>query len=168
MLYHLTPAYFIKHRTSTAGHSDGVDATNQGDKVKNVSRDNGEKITNVTFTKNTQESQNMSSQPKDSSASPTGRTSPPCPSSPPCHSSPPSWRSISVSTRWRWDDIWHTQTEVQMEGNIKENTNSFLFKSFVDMYYYLTEMFLGFFAPEILLTLLSSAGLFQHLMRNII
>ena len=100
MLYHLTPAYFIKHRNSEAN-----DATKHEDNVKNDSD-------NINF------AQNFPSQTKDSSSLP-------CPSPSQLSSSPgpstlPYWRSISVSTRWRWDDILHTENDVDEEGNNEE------------------------------------------------
>jgi hypothetical protein len=129
MLYHLTPSYFIKQRAANTD-SDRVDTTKHDDKVTHNSQDDAvsSEVTeecppqNISITsgrRSTQQSlnqqlQNISSQIQESSPPPcssTGRTSPPCPTS------PPSWRSISVSTRWRWDDIWHTENDVQIEGN---------------------------------------------------
>ena len=100
MLYHLTPAYFIKHRNSEAN-----DATKHEDNVKNDSD-------NISF------AQNFPSQTKDSSSLPC--PSPSQLSSPPGPSTLPYWRSISVSTRWRWDDILHTENDVDEEGNNEE------------------------------------------------
>jgi hypothetical protein len=126
MLYHLTPSYFIKQKAA----SDRDDTTKHGDNVTHTSQDDAissevlkecptQNISLSSKSRSTQQSlnqqlPNISSQIQESSpppCSPTGRRSPPCPTS------PPSWRSISVSTRWKWDDILRTENDVQIEGN---------------------------------------------------
>ena len=108
MLYHLTPAYFIKNRNSEAN-----DASKDRDNVKPDNHNDSDN--------------NIQTQTKDSSPLPysaSGRTSPPHLSSSPGPSTLPYWRSISVSTRWRWDDILHTENDVDEEGNNEENVSA--------------------------------------------
>ena len=113
MLYHLTPSYFIKHRAANIT-SDRDDTSEHADKVTQASQDDSASSEQAQecpppdqfIIKHTQK---MLSQTQES-------TPPPC--SPSGRTSPPSWRSISVSTRWRWDDIWHTENDFQREGNV--------------------------------------------------
>ena len=113
MLYHLTPSYFIKHRAANIT-SDKGDTNKHDDKVINTTQNDCESLEKALECSqqdisNIEQSNHMQSQ--------TQKSSPP-PCSPSGRTSPPSWISISVSTRWRWDDIWHTENDVQREGNV--------------------------------------------------
>ena len=153
MLYHLTPGYFIKQRAENTV-SEGDDTIKHGDKQTEDKRDatkHGDKVATegvITEADNTSpvcgstrpvlsfsssQVQNTSVDSYTKHMSNTGRISPPCSTSPtsrispPCPTSPPSWRSVSVSTRWRWDDIWNTVNTVQEEGK-KVRERQFLFQ----------------------------------------
>ena len=121
MLYHLTPSYFIKHRAANIT-SDRDDTTKHGDKVTHASHDEFESSEQAQECPQQDSSMNRDKElfihrHSQNILSQTQESSPP-PCSPSGRTSPPSWRSISVSTRWRWDDIWHTENDVQREGNV--------------------------------------------------